>query len=212
MSRPAAGLDRPRVTGIVLAGGRSRRFGSDKLTARVDGVPLVERAAAALALVSDDVLVVLPPAGGPALPPSIRVVRDPEPHGGPLVGLAAGLAAARAPIALVAGGDMPWLAPGVLAALIERLAAAPATTAAAGLGSSDPAGDGLERFPIALRVEPALALATELLDRGERRLRRLVAGLAPDAVPETTWRAIDPGGRTTVDVDEPGDLPGRDRP
>lgn len=199
--------DRPAVTGIVLAGGRSRRFGSDKLAATVDGLPLVERAAAALSLVADEVVVVLPPEGGPRLPPGIRVVRDAEAHGGPLVGLIAGLAAARAPVALVAGGDMPWLAPAVLAALVGRLATAPSTSGAVGLGSSDPAGEGLEGFPLALRVGPALALGRELVDGGERRLRRLVAGLAPVALPEGEWRALDPDARTVVDVDVPGDLP-----
>jgi molybdopterin-guanine dinucleotide biosynthesis protein A len=41
--------------GIVLAGGRSTRFGSDKLAASLDGVPLVRRAVDALAAVTDGV-------------------------------------------------------------------------------------------------------------------------------------------------------------
>ena len=32
-----------KVTGVVLLGGRSRRFGSNKSFARVDGIPLIER-------------------------------------------------------------------------------------------------------------------------------------------------------------------------
>ncbi len=35
-------MSRQRVTGIVLAGGRSTRFGGDKLAATIDGRPLPE--------------------------------------------------------------------------------------------------------------------------------------------------------------------------
>ena len=37
-----------RVAAVVLAGGESRRFGTDKLAAVVDGLPLLDRAVAAL--------------------------------------------------------------------------------------------------------------------------------------------------------------------
>lgn len=39
----------PAVSGIVLAGGRASRFGSDKLIAEFDAVPLLDRAVAAIA-------------------------------------------------------------------------------------------------------------------------------------------------------------------
>lgn len=46
-----------RVLGAVLAGGRSRRFGSDKAMALLDGTPLIEHAIAALAAQTEAVIV-----------------------------------------------------------------------------------------------------------------------------------------------------------
>ena len=205
----------PRVAGIVLAGGRSSRFGADKLAAPVDGRPMLARAIEALRPACDELVVVLPPEGGPALPAEVVVVRDPEPFGGPLVGLLAGLRAVRAPVALVVAGDMPWLASPVLARLAE--AQGEAVGDAVLLGEARPegrpaAGPGVAAepraaaFPLALRTAVARERATELVAHGERRLRTLIAGLDPRVLPAAEWAHLDPGARTTRDVDRPEDL------
>ena len=74
------------ATGIVLAGGRSTRFGSDKLAALVDGVPLLHHPVLRLAEVCREVLVVVAPgAPDPALPLAapVRLVRDATEGRGP---------------------------------------------------------------------------------------------------------------------------------
>jgi molybdopterin-guanine dinucleotide biosynthesis protein A len=50
---------RQRVSAAVLAGGRSRRMGSDKRELAVGGVPLLARAVAAVQAVADDVQIVV---------------------------------------------------------------------------------------------------------------------------------------------------------
>jgi molybdopterin-guanine dinucleotide biosynthesis protein A len=55
---------------------------------------MLERAVAALREVCDEVVVVLPPEGGPLPPAGVRVARDAEAGQGPLAGLSAGLAVA----------------------------------------------------------------------------------------------------------------------
>src|SRR2546422_5771402 len=103
----------PAVSGILLAGGASSRFGRDKLVASVGGRPLFQLPLAALAAVCDEVvLVVGPDAEPPALPPSpvpIRIARDERRHEGPLVAASVGLAAVGGALALIAAGDMPGL-------------------------------------------------------------------------------------------------------
>lgn len=47
-----------RVVGAILAGGAARRFGSDKALAELEGRPLIDHVAAALAAQSDELIVV----------------------------------------------------------------------------------------------------------------------------------------------------------
>ena len=194
------------VSGIVLAGGRSSRFGGDKLVARVDGSTLLERAVAAVAAVSTEVIVVLAPGDERDLPAAnvpVRRAIDPEPFGGPLVGLLAGLEAAREPVAIVAGGDMPTLSPDVLRKLLSALVASEGSYDAAvlvGRGETRP-------LPCAVRNGAATLNARRLLGDGERSLKALIRSLSVLAIAEGDWRPLDPTAATLHDVDLPGDLP-----
>jgi molybdopterin-guanine dinucleotide biosynthesis protein A len=115
------------VAGVVLAGGFSRRMGTAKAALEWHGSTLLRRTTGVLARVVDgQVLVVRAPGQQlPALPASVLVVDDPEPGLGPVVGLAAGLAAssrAGAARALVAATDLPFLHPAYLHRVLTELA------------------------------------------------------------------------------------------
>ena len=217
-------MNRTDIAGIVLAGGSSRRFGSDKLAAEIDGEPLLWRPLRALAGAEiDELIVVVGPDGPqPALPPevleeleelvgpegqrSVRIVRDPEAFGGPLVGLRTGLLAARADRVIVVAGDQPSLRPELLLLLVDP-AIAPGSADAVAL--IDP--NGVRRpIPCALHRRRALAAAEELLATDERRLRSLLDRLDVTSIDEATWRPVDPDAGWTRDVDLPEDLPPRD--
>jgi molybdopterin-guanine dinucleotide biosynthesis protein A len=185
---------------VVLAGGRSSRFGSDKLEATVGGVPILRRAIDAVALVADDVIVVLAPDGERDLPPGVRVVRDTERHQGPLAGAARGLEGVTTEWALLAAGDMPALHPAVLREIIGVAHDAPVDAVAL----AD--GDRFRPLPSATRSAPARANAEALLGRGERRLRALLESLRTAVIDEATWTELDPGRGTLLDVDTPADL------
>jgi molybdenum cofactor guanylyltransferase len=190
------------VTAIVLAGGRSSRFGSDKLRADLDGKVLIRHAIDALAPLSAEILIVLAP-GVPAPVQEthgVVLVRDRRPFEGPLAGLVGGLEAAGQPIALVAGGDMPGVVPAVLERLIRALDD-PAVDAAVLEADGD-----RPPLPMAIRVGAATAAAQDVVKRGERSLRALLRALRTSAIPESEWRQLDPTGATLRDVDLVTDL------
>jgi len=194
------------VSGIVLAGGRSSRFGADKLAADFDGSTLLERAVAAVGAVASEVIVVVAPGDERSLPVAnvpVRRAVDPEPFGGPLVGVLAGLEAAREPVAIIVGGDMPTLAPDVLRLLIRSLIASDGSRDAAVLVQR---GE-IRPLPCVVRNGTATQAARRLLGDGERRLVALIRSISALAVAEANWRPLDPTAATLLDVDFPGDLP-----
>ena len=207
MSGPAA---RPRTdtAGIILAGGRASRFGRDKLAEPLAGRPLLHHAAEALAPLVDELLLVIAPGATTPLIPAarlagtpIRVVRDPEPFGGPLLAVAAALEATEAAHCLLVGGDMPSLQPPVLRAMLAAL----------GEGGSDvillESPGPLQSMPAALRTAAARVAAGQAQADGARALRALYGRLRTRSLPLSSWSTLDPERRTLRDVDTPGDLP-----
>jgi molybdopterin-guanine dinucleotide biosynthesis protein A len=205
--------DTGRVSGVVLAGGRSTRFGRDKLAEPVGTGSLLDRAIAAIGELCTDVTVVVgasapDPALGERPLATVRVVRDSEPDRGPVLGLATGLEAAPNPIVLVVGGDMPTLVADVLRLLLEEVAAgAPAAALEEG-GRPRP-------LPAAFERSVGLAAARGVLAGGGSqsrsegaRLRAVLAALETVVIPEAVWRELDPDGATLRDVDRPDDLAG----
>jgi molybdopterin-guanine dinucleotide biosynthesis protein A len=191
------------ATGIVLAGGRSSRFGRDKLAEPYRGAPLLHHAVLRLSEVCATLVVVLAPeVAEPTLPLGIEATfaRDADEGEGPLAGVYAGLLACGTSIALVAAGDMPNLRTSVLLELVR--VAREATVDAVALAEDDRA----RPLPCALRVARASELAHALLHDGRRRLGDLLDASRTAVIDEPTWVALDPERRTLHDVDVPGDL------
>lgn len=202
---PGAPGPDPGVSGIVLAGGRSSRFGSDKLAADLEGMTLLDRAVAGVAAVAAEVVVVVAPGAErtvAAVDRPVRFVADPERHGGPLIGLLAGLEVVEQPLVLVVGGDMPDLRADVLRHLVRSLRASDPAVGAIALRSRG----ALAPLPVAVRTGAATDVARRLVGDGERRLRSLFDHLPTRILEEGEWRPLDPDEATLRDVDVPADL------
>jgi len=102
-----------QVTVAILAGGESRRMGTDKAMLRFGGVTLLERAARNAQSTGLPVLVAgrARPDGWPM--PDVHFVPDAAPGHGPLGGLETALRRAGGPVLAVAC-DMPLLTPDAL--------------------------------------------------------------------------------------------------
>ena len=192
---------RPDLSGILLAGGASRRFPPNKLLVTYNGRPLFWRPLSALAAVCDEIVVVV--RAGEAAPPlpvldvAVRVTHDVVAGEGPLVALARGLEGVRHDWVLLAAGDMPDLRVELLAALAKRAA----TSAADVIALAD--GQRPRPMPALLRVSAARAAVGQLVASGERRLRALLAGPCLDVCDESWWVTHDPQGFWRRDVDRP---------
>jgi molybdopterin-guanine dinucleotide biosynthesis protein A len=174
------------VTAVVLCGGESRRFGSDKTRADLSGRTLLDH-------LLDDLPVDWPViCVGPQRPTSrpVRWVREEPPGGGPVAALAAALPEVRSPTVVLLGGDMPYAGPAAVRlawALAEGSDAdgsrlPEAVVARDGDGRVQPllaayrrdaldhalpepaAGAALMRLLDALRVETVLVTAPDSLD------------------------------------------------
>jgi molybdopterin-guanine dinucleotide biosynthesis protein A len=124
------------MAGLVLAGGRSSRFGQDKASQRLAGRPLLAWSLAALDPVSGAVAVSADPeseAGLLATALGRTVLPDDPRHArGPLTGLAAGLTWARArgfPLLATLPCDTPLAGAQTMAVLVAALGDAPAAYA-----------------------------------------------------------------------------------
>jgi len=171
------------------------------MTADYRGRPLLLHALEVVDALSDETLLVISPEteDPEGLPFGVRVVHDPKAFRGPLAGLSAGLARATGDVAMVVGGDMPRLAPLVLAQM-RRMLESSDTDAVALLE-----GDDVRPLPLLLRTR-ARPIVDDLLRKGDRSLRALLASLSTVEFEEPEWRKLDPEGGSLVDVDNLDDL------
>lgn len=113
------------IDAIVLAGGKSSRFGSDKASALLRGRPLLQWVVSALDEVCGRIVVVR--ASGQVLPEfttrsEVRVVEDLYEARGPLAGLVAGFSGVTSEICFATACDVPLLQPELvryLASLVD---------------------------------------------------------------------------------------------
>ncbi|WP_336360962.1 molybdenum cofactor guanylyltransferase [Haladaptatus sp. ZSTT2] len=115
---------------VILAGGRSTRFGeADKAVAPLAGVPMIRRVADRLVdeiseLVvncrSDQTAAMREAMAG--YPHPVTFAEDEEPDEGPMAGIKTGLRGVAAEYAIVVACDMPFVDAGLVSYLFERAA------------------------------------------------------------------------------------------
>lgn len=187
----------PRITGAILAGGLSRRFGRDKAAVKLNGVPLVLRVARLLAAqVSEIWLITNQPVRHAVfgLPLAIDLV----PHQGPAGGLVTALFYSPGPWVLAAAVDNPFVSPTLLADLARR---ADGTSRAAVVCCSP---GGLEPFPglYAKRLLPRLVKFLQ----SENHPKRFLEICRPQVISEKEVRNLDPEFSSFINLNTPRDL------
>ncbi len=181
------------VTGLILAGGQSRRFASDKALAEVNGVPMIARVYEVLAPICSEVLVSVDvPERTYPLPGPARFIADRVPDAGPLSGLDAGLVEDMTPSLLVVACDLPAITGNALRNLIA--ARSHDTDAVVAVTP-----DG-RRQPLCACYHRSIApLVTEQLAEGRYAMHALLDRL--------TVREVIVPAETLRNVNAPSDLP-----
>ncbi|GIW09650.1 MAG: putative molybdenum cofactor guanylyltransferase [Dehalococcoidia bacterium] len=181
------------ASGVVLAGGQSRRMGRPKALLPFATGTLLEWVVRRVRLVCAEVVVV---AREGVVSPGLTVVTDRFADAGPLAGLHAGLLAVHGEDCLVVACDLPFVQPPLLQLLREQLA---------GWDAVVPLVAGHPE-PLCAAYRRAVALPAEaLLREGGGSLRELLARLQVCFLGEDVLRAADPELVSFFNLNTPAD-------
>jgi molybdopterin-guanine dinucleotide biosynthesis protein A len=179
---------------FILAGGASRRMGTDKSQLLIDRQTFTERISETLLKLTDTVTVVGKQAESATLPS----IADVYPQWGALGGLHAALTACKREWAIVAACDLPFLTAELFLSLgalrLDHESVVPIQP------------DGRPQPLAALyRVDPCRQRATELIEAGQRRPLDLLEAVKTRWVSFDEIRNLDQAERFFVNINTPSD-------
>ena len=195
-------------TGIILCGGRSRRFGKDKALLTIDGVPMVRRMAGRISQVVDEIVIAARDsaqceslAAISAVPDGAEVVCDSVIGYGPVAGIFAGLNTSKSEYSVCLACDLPYVNPEVIDALFGCAEA----------NNSDVAipkhPDGILEPLHAVYGRSMVGACHDAIDREEHTIRGAISLMERVVfVPTESLRRFDPDLRTFLNVNYPEDL------
>lgn len=184
------------ITGVLLAGGQSRRFGTNKALAELAGRRLIEHPAEVLTtLFARRLLVTNTPEQYGFL--GWPMTGDRFPGAGPLAGIHAALAAAEDDRIFVTACDMPLLNPDLI-----RLLCATAGEWDALLPCSDQGPEPL----CAVYDKAALPVIELALARGDNRVQEVLQALRVRLVAGQELHRLVVDNQAFVNVNRPADL------
>ena len=183
------------ITGAILAGGKSRRFGRNKTVEVLGGKRLINHCLEGIQRFCDPVFVVANDLE-PYADLEVSLIRDLVAHQGPLGGIQAALASSPHEWVFVKAADMPFLVPGLVRLML-------ASTMDADLVV--PVGrKGFEPL-LALYNRRCLPAIERLLGSNERSVTAIFDRVRLKTIGENQWRKIDGEGRSFLNVNTPED-------
>ena len=189
----------PHVTAAILAGGRATRMGGVLKALLPLSCPDDTPLARLLEMAQDRFArcLVVAPDPAPFEAYDVEVVADRVAGAGPLGGLEAALSAARTPLVLVLGGDMPTVSADLVDWLVARAGEARPLVPWRG-GRPEPLH---AMYPVS-----CLAAVRAALDDGVRTMSDFFERVGVDAVDESQYGAVAGADRSFDNINTPGDL------
>ena len=186
------------VTGILLAGGKSRRMGEDKRFLLVGSQQLYERSLAALRSLFLEVRIVIAQDSFP-ISSEVPVLRDLVPNCGTLGGIYTGLKQSRTEYIFTVACDMPFLNSEVIRYLVSLKSQADAVIVRLSQGVQP---------THAVYSRQCLPIIEEMVHTGSLKVRDCIGhpSLKVRVVEYEELRKIDPEGHSFLNVNTPADL------
>ena len=199
--QPVSNSARPAVAGVILAGGASRRMGSDKAMLRTAGRTQLEHLSSVLSAVLDTVVVSVRSRDDPrAFPQDLALVVDELPDAGPLAGIIAAHRQLPGRALLVVAVDLFGLDVAGIHAFLNARNSDPrcgVTALAVVPSASDPRPQTFPDPLCAIWEPEVLHAATDAFDRGERN---------PQVILRSTRVQLVADPANIVNVNTPEDL------
>lgn len=187
------------VSGVVLAGGKSKRMGMDKRHLSVHGKPLLDRVTSVLLELFPEVLLVLAEEDISRQDDRMRIVTDLIPDCAAVGGLYTGLHHSRYPRVFVVACDMPFINPAVIELFLQKIDATDIVMAQLVTGLQPLHG---------LYSKQCLPILKEMIDARDLRLQNIAdkQGLTVYRVSEAEIKRLDPQLLSFLNLNSPADL------
>jgi len=181
------------VTGVILAGGESRRMGSDKSLLPIFGARFIDHLYRTMDELFEEVIIVT---NSPGLYAGIDCRKVPDIYyaQGSLAGIHSAVCHARHDKVFVAACDMPFLNPAVVRDLCTRAASADVVIPVHNEGAE----------PLhALYSKSCIGPMEEVLDRGQKRIVGFFPQVTVEEVDTGEWQDLDPEGLSLRNINTP---------
>ena len=187
------------ISGVVLAGGKSKRMGTDKRHLSVHGKPLLDRVTSVLLELFPEVLLVLAEEDISRKDDRIRIVTDLIPDRAAVGGLYTGLYYSRYPRVFVVACDMPFINPAVIELFLQESDATDIVLAQLVTGLQPLHG---------LYSKRCLPILKEMIEARDLRLQNIAdkQGLTVRCISEAEIKALDPQCLSFLNLNSPADL------
>ena len=186
------------MTGLIIAGGRSRRLGIDKRFLEIGGRPCIQRVIDAYQGLFKEILIVAD-ATEPFTSLGVKVVVDLIPGRATLGGLYTGLHFAAHDRVFAAASDMPWLSPAAIRVVLDQALSGDIVI---------PELDGKLQPMHAVYAKSCLPVLRSLVEASHLKVQDLCGRpeLRVHRIPQSAFTAVDPELRSFFNINTPDDL------
>ncbi|MEG3593871.1 MAG: molybdenum cofactor guanylyltransferase [Chloroflexota bacterium] len=189
-----------QMSSIILAGGKSRRYGSNKAVAELNGEAVISLICNVMEPLVNELIVVVAnyeQAKMMPLNPQVKVVIDKYPNCGPLGGIYSGLSKAINQWSFVSACDMPFLNPNLINDMAELRE---------GYDIIAPIIDNRAEPVHAMYHQACLASISKQLNSGELKITRFYDEMNVKEVGTNFIDKIDPGRWSFFNINTPEDM------